>query len=128
MTLAFRLIFVVGLGLALWFSLMPVRSLPPSLPSDPVTHAAGWAALTFLMSLAHRKLSNLSLITLLALGNLATEVLQGVGQSGRSADVSDWTWGMVGILIVAGLRAIVPSKRSANRDGDDAEGPNVRCS
>ena len=106
MTIAFKLALWAGIGLMLYLSLTPAPPAIPGLPSDPVKHAAGWAGLTLLTSLATRKLT-FQMILLLALGNFATEVLQGLAQTGRSTEIRDWAWGTAGILSTSGLRSIV---------------------
>ena len=111
MTLAFRLFFCVAFGSALWLSLMPIPPAIAGIGSDPMKHAVGWAGLTLLMAIAYRGLSATQLITLIAVANLATEVLQGVAQIGRNPDALDWVWGMVGTLIIAGLRNVLLSVR-----------------
>ena len=111
MTLALRFILLVGIGLALWLSLMSAPPAIPGLPTDPMKHAVGWAGLTLLSGMAHRKLPALELVILMAFGNLATEVLQGIVQTGRNTDAIDWVWGMAGTLAVASLRYIVPLVR-----------------
>ena len=111
MTIAFRFALWVGVGATLYLSLTPVPPSIPGLASDPMKHAAGWAGLTLLSGMAYRKLPTLQLIVLLALGNLATEILQRLVPTGRDMDIFDWAWGMAGILVVAGPRTILHSTR-----------------
>ena len=111
MTIAFRFALWVGIGVTLYLSLMSAPPAIPGLASDPMKHAAGWAGLTLLSGMAYRKLPTLQLIVLLALGNLATEILQGLAPTGRDMDIFDWAWGMAGTLVVVGPRSILHSTR-----------------
>ena len=123
MTIALRFALWAGIGLTLYLSLMPAPPAIPGLPSDPVKHAIGWAGLTLLSGMANRRLPTLQLVILMAIGNLATEVLQGLAQTGRNTDLRDWVWGLAGTLFVAGLRSLVPSTRSNETEGEDVATP-----
>lgn len=96
-----------------WLAFRPSTGLESGLPWDKANHAAAFVVLTVLTGRGWPDLPRIVLVLIMLAAGVGIELVQGLPQIGRDADV----WDVVadGVGAAAGLGLLVWLKRARNR-------------
>jgi len=99
-----------------WLAFRPVSGADSGLPWDKANHALAFAALTVLAGRGWPGLRRSLLVLIMLSAGVGVELVQGLPQVGRDADVWDVVADGVGIAIGLALLALTARRRVAVRE------------